>query len=453
MEEIDINNDDENLKLDNNLNFNSNEANKLKNILSEDKPEKYFFMMNENDIKKINEEIENLKQNQKDEIDSLERELNELKEQNSEYDIEKENNNINLNDNMINKIKEDIINQIQPKITQQLKKYKSNIEDQLKELNDNNQKEYIEYNFNKMKHDIIIPEIEKIKKKLLNEKNLIHNQNNYEEIKKTEKKFVDMKKIAVHGKDGKIKTFNISAFKDHNDINSQKKNKDSPNLQKIKDDDNNINIIKGEEKKKESENINKNNNFELLNNKKKEQPVKLQIKEFNAVPKDNLIQKKNSIGNLFHYFNNIFFNDKEQTSFKAKKIDENILDYLRQKYIKYAKEKRQNDLINYFDNFLKSNIFKIFERKDEDPHLQSIVRYNIETILDCFELNRHIYVKYYFPDKYKTDIRDRKKSSEAAIKFRKVFDVGENIIKEEELLKKLDRNNYDINKVFQQMYG
>ena len=91
MEEIDINNNDENLKFGNNLNFKTNEANKLKNILSKDKPEKDFFKMNEKDIKKINEEIEKLKQKQKDEIDSLERELNELKEQNAEYDIEKEN--------------------------------------------------------------------------------------------------------------------------------------------------------------------------------------------------------------------------------------------------------------------------------------------------------------------------------------------------------------------------
>ena len=110
-------------------------------------------------------------------------------------------------------------------------------------------------------------------------------------------------------------------------------------------------------------------------------------------------------------------------------------------------------MINYFDDFLKSNVFKIFERTNEDPHLISIIRYNIETILECFGLNKYKYYNYYFPKDNKTDIRDRKKSTQAAIKFRKVFDIDENIIKEEELLKKLDKNDNDINKVFQQMFG
>ena len=451
MEKNYIHNNDENQKLDN-FNFNPNETNKLKNILSKDKPEKEFFMMDEKNIKKINEEIENLKQNQKDEIDSLERELNELKEQNAEYDIEIENNNINLNDNMISKLKEDIINQIQPKITEQLKKYKSNIEEQLKELDDINQKEYIEYNFKKMKHDIIIPEIEKIKKKLLNGKNLIQNQNNYEEKKRTEKKIVDRKKIAVQKKDGKIKTNNISFFREDYEINPQKKNKDSPNLFKFKDDDNNLNNLKGK-KKNENEDINKKNNLDLLNTKKKDEPIKLQINEFNAFPQNNLIQKKNSNENLFPYFNNIFFKNKEQTKFKAEKIDENHLKYLYQKFIKYQKENRQKDLLNYFDDFLKSNVFKIFERENEDPHLISIIRYNIETILECFGLNKYTYYNYYFPSNNKTDIKNRKKSTKAATKFREVFNIDETIIKEEELLKRLDKNDNDINKVFQQMYG
>ena len=67
MKKNDINKNYENQKLDNNFNYNQNEENKFKNILSKDKPEKDFFMMDEKDIKKINEEIENLKQNQKDE--------------------------------------------------------------------------------------------------------------------------------------------------------------------------------------------------------------------------------------------------------------------------------------------------------------------------------------------------------------------------------------------------
>ena len=73
--------------------------------------------------------------------------------------------------------------------------------------------------------------------------------------------------------------------------------------------------------------------------------------------------------------------------------------------------------------------------------------------MECFKLNKYTYAKYYYPENKNTEIRDRKKSTEAALKFRKVFNVGEDVINEEQLLKRLDRNNYDINKVFQQLYG
>ena len=447
-----LNNNDEKLKLNNNINDNPNESKKLKNIFSNEIPEKDLFMMDENEIKKINEEIEKLKQNQKNEINSLERELDELKMQNAEYEIDEEKNNINLNDNMINKLKEDIINQIQPKLTEELKSYKSNIEEQLKKMDDNNQKEYIENCFNKIKHEVIIPEIGKIKKKLLNEKNLNQNPNNNEEIKRTEKKIIERKKIFIKGKDGKIKTLNISSVKEDNEINSHKNIKGSPNPYKNKND-NNINNIKVEEKKEENNNNNKKNNIELLNYKKNKEPVKVLINDLDRVSQNNLYQKKNSNEDLFPYFNNIFFNNKEQTSFKAEKIEEIRLNNLHQKYIKYKNERRQNYLINYLDNFLKTNVFKIFQRKSEDPHLLSIVRYNIEAILICFDLNRHTYMSYYFPDNNMNNIRDRKKSTDAAFQFRKVFNIDENIIKEEELLKKLDKNDNNIYKVFQQMYG
>ena len=87
-------------------------------------------------------------------------------------------------------------------------------------MNDINQEEDIEYKFNKIKHDVIIPEIEKTKKKLLNEKNPKQNQNSNEEIKRTEKKIVERKKLAVQGKDGKIKTYNIPNIKKDNETNS-----------------------------------------------------------------------------------------------------------------------------------------------------------------------------------------------------------------------------------------
>ena len=101
---------------------------------------------------------------------------------------------------------------------------------------------------------------------------------------------------------------------------------------------------------------------------------------------------------------------------------------------------------------IKVNVFKIFERKIDDPYTAATVEYNIKAILSCFNINKNIY-EVYFKAGGNTSIRDRKKSTEAALKFRKVFNVGEDVINEEQLLKRLDRNNYDINKVFQQLYG
>ena len=39
-------------------------------------------------------------------------------------------------------------------------------------------------------------------------------------------------------------------------------------------------------------------------------------------------------------------------------------------------------------------------------------------------------------------------------KFRQIFNINNsNIINEDELIRKLEKNDYDINKVFQQLYG
>ena len=64
-------------------------------------------------------------------------------------------------------------------------------------------------------------------------------------------------------------------------------------------------------------------------------------------------------------------------------------------------------------------------------------------------MNKYFYKKYYYPKNNK----NRKKSFESAERFRTTFNIDENIIKEEELLKRLDKNDNDIYKVFQQIYG
>ena len=180
--------------------------------------------------------------------------------------------------------------------------------------------------------------------------------------------------------------------------------------------------------------------------------------------RNNFTEKKISIRNdykrkekkinedLFLIFNNIFYKNKEQTTINNEKLNGIRIDSLREIYYKYKKEGNERILINYFDSFLKCNVLKIFERKYIDDEIINVIKYNIETICEIFELNKNIYYNYYFP-KNNTGLKNRKKSSDAARQFRKSFSIDESIIKEEELLKRLDSNDDDIYKVFQQMYG
>ena len=191
---------------------------------------------------------------------------------------------------------------------------------------------------------------------------------------------------------------------------------------------------------------------------KKNEKFKKKILNFQSNSKPNLNPKSNSkkdVGkNLFNLFNNIFFKNKEQTSINGEKINELQKEFLRNKYFNFKKEKKEQDLIRYFDDFIKANVLKVFEKEDIDIRIIDNLIFNIETILDCFEMNKYFYKKYYYPKNNKNmQIGGRKKSFESSERFRTTFNIDENIIKEEELLKRLDKNDNDIYKVFQQIYG
>ena len=475
MEESDINQNIESINLNNNLKDNLETISQLKNILGNDFLEDELLDMNEEEIKKINAELKNYKQKQLNTINILENELNELKKKNFDYEnYIDENNEININfDNIITeKLKDDIIKQIE----EEFESYNLSVDKKIKILEENNQSNYLEGKINDILVKDIIPELTNRNNIKLNLDDSNQNLNIFEDKKRIEKKILD-RKIGVKGNNGKVKTYKIQVNKEINANNSQKDVKRSPKLNNIKKD-NNINIIRDKEDILKDENINnkpipklniiknkeyknfffqnekKSNGLNLLDLKKNDNnAIKLNINELNLEQQKNLYQKKYTNEDLFKYFNDIFFNNYEQTSIKLKKIDENVQQNLMFKYVKYRKEKRENDLLNYFDNFLKSNVLKIFEREGESPFTLSIIKYNIETILECFEKNKNYYIKYYNPKGKNEGIHDRKKSTDAAYNFRRKFNIGHDIINDEQLLKKLDKNDNDINKVFQQMYG
>ena len=66
-------------------------------------------------------------------------------------------------------------------------------------------------------------------------------------------------------------------------------------------------------------------------------------------------------------------------------------------------------------------------------------------------MDGNYYSSYYFPQ-LKKEIKNRQKSVEAAERFRKEFNIGKDVINDEDIIKKLDENENDINKTFVRMY-
>ena len=477
MKKEGINSISEGIKLDNNLYSNLKIAPEFLKIENENF-EKDLLNMNEDEINKINQEFSLLKQKQEKEIENLKNELNNLKKENQDIDkyINDDNNNIQLNQQEIDQLKKDIIKEV-------LTQFEDTIVSKISQLKKDNN-EIIDNKFKELEENKIQPQIKQIKDEILNSnqnvKNLYHNKN--EDIFGNDKNKVYNKKYNINLKNGKNVKMNVKTsghkryisnnleIDKRNNLRNINQNKDgyyfdlnnfdfNQSGQNINDENinnihvskiNNINVHNNSNYFQKDNNINRTG----LLNQKKNNGGAVKIKNFDNYQQQqqNVGQKKENKINLLSIFNNIFFENKEQSQFKIQKIDENRLNNLRQIYVKYKNNKQEIELLNYFDNFLKSNVFKIFERKNESVYNIYIIKSNIETILDCFGMKRDTYNEFYYPTKNKA-IRNRKQSTEAAIKFRQIFNIDEGIIKDEELIKKLDRNNNDINKVFQQLYG
>ena len=174
----------------------------IKNILKNDE----ISFEDENEYKRIKEELEKYKKEQEKEVEDLEKELAQLKEENAKYNnviINDGNNNILLDENTIETLKKDIIKEIEPKLNEEFKSMKISIKENLNSFDKEN-KTIIDTNYKN-----INSKIENLKKeieeKYLKNKNLIESQNqinknlspdkNAQEIKdKTdEKKRVGMK--------------------------------------------------------------------------------------------------------------------------------------------------------------------------------------------------------------------------------------------------------------------
>jgi len=403
-------------------------SSKINNFLRNDD----INIEDENEYNNIKDELEKYKKEKEKEVEDLEKELNQLKQENAKFDkINDENDNILLSEQIKDKLKEDIIKDIEDKID---KTIQEKIDEAIGNIKKDNQN-YIDTKYKNTMNVDIMKYRKEILKKMQNQSQIMNK--NSDNIKQNEN---NQPKVnpKINKKEPKLENSSANMQTYKNDVSNlfnktQKKN--NPNLN---NKNNNDNSNKLEPNYKLEQPVKTNNN--IINNKSSEQEKSLKQ------------LKQNIYKELFIMFNNIFFKNKEQTSFNSEKINEFHREKLANKYFNFKKLKIEYVLTTYFDNFLKANVFKIFQRKNEDERVIENIKHNIETILEIFQSYKYLYQNYYYPNN-KTGIRDRKKSTEAARRFRETFNIDESIIKEEELIKKLDQNDNDINKVMQQIFG
>ena len=95
------------------LNESSKKELNIKDILEKDN---FELELDDDEYLKIKEELINYKQKQEKDVELLEKELNQLKEENAKNEKLDVNDNIIIDENLQNKLKEEIISQIQQKI-------------------------------------------------------------------------------------------------------------------------------------------------------------------------------------------------------------------------------------------------------------------------------------------------------------------------------------------------
>ena len=83
--------------------------------------------------------------------------------------------------------------------------------------------------------------------------------------------------------------------------------------------------------------------------------------------------------------------------------------------------KGENNLKRNCLNFIEENILLLFKRKDLNAHQKDILKYNMETIVQCCGLNKNYYKISYFSELSKEKELNRMKSETILRKFKTRF--------------------------------
>ena len=199
---------------------------------------------------------------------------------------------------------------------------------------------------------------------------------------------------------------------------------------------------------KNSEIISYNNRRISYKNKKIGEDYK--FKTSNSKSKEKNESKSSK---LYQSINNIFFYDYQQKYIKEQKINEFKKEEL-QKEIFNDKISGKNILKNYYMNYIETIVLPLFRRhKDISQSKLDIIKYNISIILECLGMDKNYYNNYFYQNKTKKQNDNRTQSQEAVLRFRKEFGINKEDFKDEALENKLIENNLDIYKTFGKMFG
>ena len=282
-----------------------------------------------------------------------------------------------------------------------------------------------------------------------NEKNIIVNDIKNNDIKNSNLFFLNPNKI-IKRKDNNINKEDLN-FK-YNEEKIFKKKKYLENEKAEKNENKTTNFIRinnnfynNKPNNLKISEINSNNNRNINNKNKIVENSK--FKNFNSEAKENNESK------LYQSINNIFFYDYQQKYIKEQKINEYRKEEL-QKEIFNDKIKGKNILKNYYMNYIETIILPLFRRnKNIIQSKLDIIKYNISIILECLGMDKNYYNNYYYQYEIKKQKANRTQSHEAVLRFRNEFGINKDDFTDEALENKLLENDLDIYKTFEKIFG
>jgi len=411
--------------------------------------------------------------------------------------INKDNNIENLQTNIIENIKKDIIKQLYSKFDNLNKNFNDKLEEIRKNMNEaniqiNNQlkniliqinKNNVQENFNNnIKNRNIIKEKEENKvnknetkyKKMNTCKNSTNN--NYCNLNNANEERILVKnnyKNIVKDNTYLLNQNQNNEVKREKEINPQKEKEGETEIEKERDefDLQSINIKNNKNKRIPINPLKRaNTKQENIHNR----PINIKMSDNESFFNKNINYMTNDIDNsnikylnsetipkeqnsnkIYQSINNIFFVDYQQKCIKEQKINEYQIEELK-KEIFNDKKKGRNFLKNYYMNYIEENILPLFKKNinpSKQKVIQEIIKYNICIILECLGMDKNYYNNYFYQQEAKQPKFSRCQSKEAVIKFRKEFNISQDDFTDEALEKKLIENNLDIHKTFGKIFG